>query len=49
MLPKSVTESRIKTNFEDFELPDSAYEQLVELGRREPVRVSKLTSRHPSI
>ncbi|KAG8727108.1 hypothetical protein FRC11_013899 [Ceratobasidium sp. 423] len=38
VLPKSVTESRIRSNFEDFELPDDAYNQLVELGRKQPLR-----------
>ncbi|CUA76609.1 Aldehyde reductase 1 [Rhizoctonia solani] len=38
VLPKSVTESRIRSNFEDFELPDDAYNQLVELGRKHPLR-----------
>ncbi|CAE6513382.1 unnamed protein product [Rhizoctonia solani] len=38
VLPKSVNESRIRSNFEDFELPDDAYNQLVELGRKQPLR-----------
>ncbi|KAM0754009.1 Aldo/keto reductase [Meredithblackwellia eburnea MCA 4105] len=38
VLPKSVTASRIKSNFEVFELGDAEYERLVTLGKTKPHR-----------
>ena len=38
VIPKSVQESRIKSNFQQVELSDEDYKKICEIGKKEPIR-----------